>query len=162
MPCRPKRQEERLPVGPAAATPRSGPGRPPGGPASLFALVVLLVLLAACGGDEEPGATEAEPAAAVSITVTRDGRTREATLECDPNGGTHPSPDEACRALAANVGALDPVPGDVACTQIFGGPERARIEGTVSGRRVDARLSRSNGCEISRWDHLERVLDLDG
>ena len=94
--------------------------------------------------------------------MTQEDETREATLECDPSGGSHPDPDEACQALAQNVGSLDPVPGDVACTQIYGGPERARIVGTVSNRQVDAMLNRTNGCEIARWDHLERVLDLAG
>lgn len=132
---------------------------------ALAFVAALALVLAACGGEEEAETGAAEdvgPAAELTIVVTDGTGKREATLECDPDGGTHPRPEEACRALAANVGALEPVPEDVACTQQYGGPERARITGTLSGREVDAELSRSNGCEISRWDHLEVVLDLSG
>lgn len=122
-------------------------------------LLLPLLLLAACGGDSEPeGGEDPGPTVSLAITVTRDGETTEATLECDPEGGSHPDPEEACTALAQNIGALDPVGGDIACTEVYGGPERAQIRGTVSGREIDARLDRTNGCEISRWDHLERVL----
>ena len=128
------------------------------------ACLALVVLgLAGCGGEESTETGPAEPAgptAQLEIVVTDDAGREEVTLECDPDGGTHPNPEEACRVLAANVGALEPVPPDVACTQEYGGPERARIRGTLSGREIDAKLNRSNGCEISRWDHLERVLDL--
>jgi Subtilisin inhibitor-like len=130
----------------------------------LAAVALVALPLAGCGGGETTGTGAAQdegPAANLEIMVTDGAGRREATLECDPDGGTHPSPEEACRALASNVGALEPVPQDVACTQEYGGPERARITGTLSGREVDAELSRSNGCEISRWDHLEAVLDLD-
>ena len=127
-------------------------------------LLALAIALGGCGGDDGTGtgtapAADAGPAAELTVVVTTDTGRREATLECDPDGGTHPNPEEACRVLAANVGALEPVPPDVACTQEYGGPERARIRGTLSGREIDAKLNRSNGCEISRWDHLEGVLN---
>jgi hypothetical protein len=60
----------------------------------------------------------------------------------------------------AEEDALQPVPPDVACTQIYGGPEEARIAGTVRGKAVDAMLSRNNGCEIDRWDRLASVLEI--
>ena len=126
-------------------------------------LVLLAAAVAGCGGggDDEPDAgDEAGPAVQLTIVVTDDAGEREATLECEPEGGTHPDPEEACRALAANVGALEPVPQDVACTQQYGGPERARITGAVRDRAVEAELNRANGCEISRWDHLEALLDV--
>ena len=128
-----------------------------------LALLVLLLGLAACGGEEEGGdaAGDARPAAELEITVMeKDGGERQATLECDPDGGTHPNPGDACRALSQNVSSLEPIPQDVACTQEYGGPERATIRGTVSGRSIDTELNRTNGCEISRWDHLQTVLNL--
>ena len=39
-------------------------------------------------------------------------------------------------------------PPDAVCTEIYGGPQRARIVGTVAGKRVWATLTRTNGCEI--------------
>ena len=128
-----------------------------------YALALALVLgLAACGGeDEDTAPADGRPAAELEIRVTqKDGEERTATLECGPDGGSHPSPEEACRALAANVIALEPIPQDVACTQEYGGPERARITGTLGERSIDTELNRTNGCEISRWDHLETVLNL--
>ena len=34
------------------------------------------------------------------------------------------------------------------CTEIYGGPQRARIVGTVAGKRVWTTFTRTNGCEI--------------
>jgi hypothetical protein len=50
--------------------------------------------------------------------------------------------------------AFAPVPADVMCTAIYGGPERALVVGTLNGRRVHARFKRTNGCEIARWNRL--------
>jgi len=88
------------------------------------------------------------------------GNAQTAVLECEPAGGNHPHPQEACAALFAEEDALQPVPGDVACTQIYGGPEEARIAGVVRGNAVDSTFSRNNGCEIDRWDRLAPVLDV--
>ena len=141
-------------------------------PSRLLAMAVLgLVLGASCGGGADPEAGERgrEPddgtAAATTLEVTvwprgRDGEERRATLECDPPGGTHPAPDAACAALADHRDALEPVPRDVACIEIYGGPARAKVSGTLAGEPVSAVLSRHNGCEIARWDALEPVLAL--
>jgi hypothetical protein len=40
----------------------------------------------------------------------------------------------------------------VACTEIYGGPQVAEVRGTFKGRRIQARFTRANGCEIDRWD----------
>jgi hypothetical protein len=37
------------------------------------------------------------------------------------------------------------------CTQIYGGPERARITGTIGERRIDRRFKRTDGCAIGDW-----------
>jgi hypothetical protein len=61
--------------------------------------------------------------------------------------------DAACDATAElDVAALDPVSPDTACTEIFGGPDTASLEGTIEGEEVNADLTRSNGCEIERFD----------
>ena len=51
-----------------------------------------------------------------------------------------------------------PVPEDQMCTQQMGGPATAHVTGTWQGGSVDATFSRTNGCEISRWQTLEPVL----
>jgi hypothetical protein len=77
------------------------------------------------------------------------------TLRCAPAGGTLPRPALACRRLEA-LGAklFAPVPRGAVCTEIYGGPQVARIIGMVEGDRVWARFSRTNGCQIDRWDRL--------
>ena len=83
-------------------------------------------------------------------------------LECDPPGGDHPQPAEACEEIkAAGAKVFEPVPKDQACTMIFGGPQTATIVGLIRRAHVDATFSRSNGCEIDRWEKLgTTVFDL--
>jgi hypothetical protein len=74
------------------------------------------------------------------------------TLRCNPAGGSLARPARACKKLAAGgVKLFASFPPDTACTEIYGGPQRARIVGTVAGKRVWTTLTRTNGCEISRW-----------
>ena len=99
------------------------------------------------------------------VVVIDDGTGKKTTwtLTCNPTGGTHPDPDAACRALQAHgAAALPPVRKDVACTQIYGGPQKATISGTWQGRPVRSSFSRVNGCEISRWNLLRGLLPPGG
>ena len=74
------------------------------------------------------------------------------TLRCSPAGGSLERPARACKKLAAGGAKLfASFPPDTACTEIYGGPQHARIVGTVAGKRVWTTLTRTNGCEISRW-----------
>lgn len=82
------------------------------------------------------------------------GVTTTWTLTCDPVGGTHPQPEPACAALIGNRSALDPVPKDKMCAQVYSGPERATISGTWGDEQIQASLSRVNSCETARWDAL--------
>jgi hypothetical protein len=85
------------------------------------------------------------------------------TLTCDPAGGTHPNPAAACAALAASgTEALAPKRKDVACTQVYGGPQRATVTGTWQGKPVRSSFSRTDGCEIRRWDLLRGLLPSAG
>jgi hypothetical protein len=47
-----------------------------------------------------------------------------------------------------------PVPTDMACTEIYGGPQVARVVGVVQGKRIWARFSREDGCQIARWSRV--------
>lgn len=63
--------------------------------------------------------------------------------------------DELCVWLAgAEVREvlLEKPPEHLVCTQVYGGPETATVTGTLDGKPVDASFSRTNGCEISRFD----------
>ena len=124
-------------------------------------LLLVALLAAACGGG---GSTTREAQTAVVITLWPDGpdkgSPKTARVVCDPQSGNLPDIAAACTTLASKPGraALEPVPIDRMCTELFGGPATARIVGTVDGEAVDARLSRVNGCEIERWHALAALL----
>jgi hypothetical protein len=118
--------------------------------------LALAALAAACGSDD--GSAAAAPTGHLTITVwplgEGAGGARRWTLRCGPPGGTHPHAAKACARLAAVPNAFQPVPRDVMCTQIYGGPQVALVTGSYAGRRINARFNRVNGCEISRWDRI--------
>ena len=109
----------------------------------------------------------AQPATELTVTYRADAKAAARTmhLECGPTGGDHPRAEDACAALAAAAGKkvdpFAPVPRDQICTFIYGGPQVALVQGDWNGRAVDARFTRTNGCEISRWDAIEAVLTPD-
>jgi hypothetical protein len=76
------------------------------------------------------------------------------TLRCGPVGGTLPQPAAACRRLAALADPFAPVPADSVCSQIYGGPETARVRGSYRGKKVNAVFNRRDGCEIARWKRV--------
>jgi hypothetical protein len=77
------------------------------------------------------------------------------TLRCNPAGGSLAKPVLACRKLGIGGAKLfAPSRRDTVCTEIYGGPQRARIVGTVGGIRIWTTVTRTNGCEIGRWVRL--------
>lgn len=128
----------------------------------LICAACAMALLSGCG-EEDDGAggsatpPGAEPAAKLTVTVRPegpDGPARERRIECERVG---PRADEpVCRRLSTRQ--LAPVPERTVCTSIYGGPAVGRVTGTIRGERVDARFSRTNGCEIARWDRNAALL----
>jgi hypothetical protein len=128
------------------------------------ALAICALALGACGDDDEDGGgsgsatspsttTTTPDATSLRVVVRGDGPSspaRTRTIECDSVG---PDADSlACRRLATvTPRSLGPVPGDVACPEIFGGPAVATVSGTLRGERVRASFDLSDGCEIGRW-----------
>jgi hypothetical protein len=51
-----------------------------------------------------------------------------------------------------------PAPTGRLCTQIYGGPQTAHVQGLVGGTRIDRRFSRRNGCEIHDWSRVAALL----
>ena len=118
------------------------------------ALLACLTLVACGSGDEDDdGRTAAPGPQGASLTVTvqikgPDGPTTRTRIECERLG----EGNETCRRLAKlTARQLAPVPPDVACAQIYGGPAQARVTGVLRGERVDARFNRTDACEIERW-----------
>ena len=83
-----------------------------------------------------------------------DGSSHSWTLRCLPTGGTLPHRATACAKLARLTSPFAPVPKDVACSEIYGGPQTARVRGRFRGHAVDARFSRRDGCETARWGRV--------
>jgi hypothetical protein len=65
--------------------------------------------------------------------------------------------DGACDRVVALFPRLSPEP-DEACTQIYGGPERLVVEGTLDGEAVSKEVTRTDGCQIARYDLLSEAL----
>ena len=122
------------------------------------ALVVALLVVAGTASAQSRVASPREaaaPAASLLITAWPDGRggtARSWTLRCGPAGGTLPRAARACSRLATLDRPFAPVPPGTACTQIFGGPQEAVVRGPYRGRKVWARFTRSDGCQIARWN----------
>lgn len=143
---------------------------------TVLVLALLPLLAAACSTADTSddttagtnGGSGSAPVTNLTITVTEAPGVEPVvyTLTCDPAGGDHPDPAAACtaieEALSAALNPLEPVPADMACTEIYGGDQTALIEGTVVGTPVTAELSRINGCEIARWDALQPVVVVAG
>jgi hypothetical protein len=114
------------------------------------ALVLLLLLVTAgCGGSSGSGASSD-----LQITVWprgKAGASSSYTLNCPAGTGTLPKARAACSKLRqAGASAFAPVPLGTACTEIYGGPQIA----LVSGKPISSDFSRTNGCEIARWERL--------
>jgi hypothetical protein len=110
-----------------------------------FLLPALLVAaaFAACGDDEkEAGAPFGGTELRVEVTEAASQPIRM-TLRCGAD----------CDVAALRE-ALKKENPELACTQQYGGPERAHVTGTLDGRPVDVVLDRADGCGIAAYDAL--------
>jgi hypothetical protein len=71
-------------------------------------------------------------------------------LRCDPIGGAHPKPIQACDTLKKVGGDPDRLrPARIMCMLIYA-PVTAEITGTWKGRKIDWSKTYGNSCEMSR------------
>ena len=126
---------------------------------------VLLIVAAGCGSEQETGAPPPAAPALAELLVRVDGdgargpaKPEQLRLRCNAPG------ESAACAAAAKLALRDfrPVPADVACTEIFGGSQTARVSGTLRGDPVSGTFARSNGCEITRWEAMAPLLEQVG
>jgi hypothetical protein len=96
----------------------------------------------------------------LSIAVSPTGAApwHHATLRCGPAGGTLAHPAAACAKLTRLRSPFAPVPKHAVCTDIYGGPDVARVTGTFRGREIWAVFRRRNGCEIARWNAVSFLI----
>ena len=139
---------------------------------SLVALLVAALALAAvaCGNDDGStlsGSTDQTLNLTVSV---KDGEGKEAkgTLKCEEGsaeggGFLESSADEHCRAARGLEKLLTTQPPkDRVCTQVYGGPQTARITGTFGAQDVARSLARSDGCQIADWEQADALLAPSG
>lgn len=113
-----------------------------------------------------PGQGNAE--LSITFLASADAAPKNYTLVCQ--GGVpaaesnHPTAAAACEVLKNYPGLLNPAPvkTDQACTMQFGGPETATVTGAVDGTEVDAKFSRTDGCQIALWDAASSILGASG
>lgn len=122
----------------------------------LVAIAGLLLLFAAACSDS---GSAKDVTIDLRIAVWPQGRgsgkpVRRFKLHCNPLRGNLPHGDRACYFLAVASRPFAPVPPHPACTQIYGGPQVARVLGRLRGRPVDATFRRTNGCETARWERV--------
>ena len=118
--------------------------------ASALAAAALVPALAAAGGDDS-----------VSLTVTfsrEPGSRQVAHLRCTANRARADGflrsvgAPRACSTARRLAHFLASKPdADRACAQIFGGPDRALVTGTIGGRRVRRAFSRTDACKVADW-----------
>ena len=132
----------------------------------MLVLPLVLASAAACGSHDASAGPAEQPSArapatdlTVSVTAKPGAKPHEWRLKCNPPGGSHPDAKKACAALAKAKNPFKATPKNRMCTQIFGGPQKAQIDGTWNGAKVDATFSRKNGCEIDRWNAIKTVFN---
>src|SRR5688572_23132127 len=118
-------------------------------------LICVLAAVVGCGaGVSSPAATPGPTS--LTVTYWPQGPTKAAagtwTLRCAPASGTLPRPGRACVKLNALPKPFAPTPKDMACIELYGGPQTAVVRGTFRGERISVTLRRSDGCEIARFD----------
>jgi hypothetical protein len=106
----------------------------------------------------------------IEIRRSPDAAAEHYVLRCSPPGGTVRNPTAACQRIADAVATGTTVresgpakpsrDGAIInlCSQIYGGPEVARIRGRWLGGPIDARLTRENGCTMSSFDATMELL----
>jgi hypothetical protein len=90
--------------------------------------------------------------------------TEQATLHCEGHprgtGFLRTTSNSACRLVRR--GTVDRIARQQRsarlCSQIYSGPQRAHITGTIRGHRIDMTVTRTDGCGTADWHKLEPLL----
>ena len=115
-----------------------------------------MLAVAGCGGRSAAPGDSVESTASLEISISsgaREAPTKLWTLRC-PAGGTLPDAADACHDLERLNDPFGPLPKSVACTEVYGGPQIADVQGTFRDKPVNTRFLRTDGCEIARWNRV--------
>lgn len=124
---------------------------------AVLALGATGLVIQGCGDGAGGGAAGDPGTGNLQITyIPEPGVTpRKADLVCPASTADDTA---ACEQIESLTPAFDPVPADQVCSQQYGGPEQIVLSGTWAGKPVDTTLTRTNGCEIDRYESLAPVL----
>lgn len=79
-------------------------------------------------------------------------------LQCRPAAGNHPAAKLACVEIRTAAMPFKKPPKSEICTKIYGGEQTAIVTGRWAGKVIKRSFTRTNGCEIARWDQLALTL----
>ena len=132
-------------------------------------MLAATLALASCGGDDESEPPAPAATGGIELTLRSDsgaGRVSTGELTCR-SGEQRATGDLVGRApvtrLCRDARAVAPLltgkgPARRVCTQVYGGPQTARITGAIDGRDVDRTFKRTNGCEIEQYARIAKIL----
>jgi hypothetical protein len=132
--------------------------------ATLLVATLVALAITGCGDGSEP-AQKTDVDLSI-IASDGHGETKRARLRC--NGGAKQAVgfgDRSAANLCLSAKRLERFLAREpdrrrACTQIYGGPETARIAGTIGSSVVNRRFSRNDGCAIADWQHAAALIPL--
>jgi hypothetical protein len=130
---------------------------------AVVAVILLgVVASAGCSGTKDDVIGRYGPQAANLDVVVRPegsgGPEMINTIRCARFGAGAPGSPECSDLEGFTAEALAPTSAGTACAAIFGGPATATVRGAVLGKRVAARFSLENSCEIDRWERNSAIL----
>lgn len=129
----------------------------------VFVTLLVIALLAGCGSNSS-GSNGSSDGTKLMYTVWPQGKTGKSTtyvLDCAHISGAVPEARAACSKLKqVSAKVFAPVPAGTACAEIYGGPQTARVSGSLAGKAITADFNRTNGCEIARWGQLAFLFSL--
>jgi hypothetical protein len=124
------------------------------------ALCTLTLAAAGCSDDDDEPERAADAATRLEVVVRpAEGRppVRRVEVACDVLGAD--ASTAACKRLGGlSRSDLAPVPEDMVCAQVYGGPAVATVDGTLRGEPVAARFDLTDACEIARWRRNRALL----
>lgn len=104
--------------------------------------------------------TQANPRYSLTISYQKTSSAKPIIwkLNCRPASGTHPIAKLACQEIRATTSPFTRPAADEICTKIYGGDEKATVTGRWAGKQIKRTFTKTNGCEIDRWDQLSQTL----
>ena len=124
-------------------------------PASGVRLIACLAVVVAALGSSGPAlAATANLRIVLWAQGKGVGKPRTWTLHCAPVGGTLPNARRACLRLGSLANPFAPVPANVACSLIYGGPQVALVTGSFRGHLVSTSFKRTDSCQTERWNRV--------